>query len=300
MALQSIAPDSVQPDHYVDWAPIFAGTVIATAIAIIMFTFGTAIGLSMASPYEGQGASKIAYLVALGLWTMWVIICSFMAGGYLAGRLRRRVGDSSEHEVEVRDGAHGLVVWALGIVFASWLLTLGVTGLLGTAAKAGAAAGSVAGSSDNDRTAFTLDSLFRNSAQDERREVGISVPGQSDSETSVASRRSSNTGGERGEARRLLMYGMVKGDLTHDNKAALVWIVADRTGLSQSDAEARVNQVLDDAKKVADTARRTALISGFLIAAALLIGGAASAWAATIGGRHRDKNTDTSGFWRWA
>jgi hypothetical protein len=96
------------------------------------------------------------------------------------------------------------------------------------------------------------------------------------------------------------MYGMVKGDLTHDNKAALVRIVADRTGLSQSDAEARVNQVLDDAKKVADTARRTALISGFLIAAALLIGGAASAWAATIGGRHRDKNTDTSGFWRWA
>ncbi len=156
MAIQDFGAPASLLTHYVDWGAIAAGTFVATAVAVVMFTFGTAIGLSMASPYEGEGASTPAYLAALGLWTIWVIASSFMSGGYVAGRLRRRIGDATEHEVDVRDGVHGLTVWAVGVVIAAWLLNAGVTGVLGAAAG-----GAAAVAADNYRTSYTIDSLFR-------------------------------------------------------------------------------------------------------------------------------------------
>src|SRR5688500_10933283 len=98
MALQPVTVGTDTGAGYVDWCAIAAGAMMATAVAIVLFTFGTAIGLSMVSPYEGEGASRAAYFATLALWTLWVIVSSFMAGGYLAGRLRRRVGDATEHE----------------------------------------------------------------------------------------------------------------------------------------------------------------------------------------------------------
>jgi hypothetical protein len=111
----------------------------------VLFTFGTGIGLSLTSPYPGESVSPTAFAVVLGLWVLWVSVSSFIAGAYLTGRLRRRIGDASEHEVEVRDAAHGLLVWALsaliGAMLAAW-----ATGL--TASKtADVAAGVATGAS---------------------------------------------------------------------------------------------------------------------------------------------------------
>jgi len=264
--------------HYVDWGAIVAGTVLASAISIVLFTFGTAIGLSMVSPYAGEGTSRAVYFVALGLWTLWVIVSSFMAGGYLAGRLRRRIGDGTEHEVEVRDGAHGLTVWALGVVIASLLLALGVSGIAGSAAKV--AGPSIAASSEgrDDVTQFTVDSLFR--------PVGRAMP-------------AADNYVERREVSRILTLGTVRGELTAPDKAYVVRLVAGNTGLSQAEAERRVDEVLADAKHKADMARKAGIVIGFLTAAALLIGGAAAAWTATLGGKHRDEEIDLSYFWRW-
>ena len=53
----------------------------------------------------------ILVAVTVGLWTAWVVVSSFMAGGYLAGRLRRRAFDATAHEVEVRgDDIGGIAV----------------------------------------------------------------------------------------------------------------------------------------------------------------------------------------------
>ena len=215
--------------------------------------------------------------------------------------MRRRIGDATEHEVDVRDGVHGLVVWALGIVLASWLLSLGVTGILGTATKAGAAAGgaAAAASAQDDRTAFTIDNLFRRPAQGAQIAVTDSTVAAAGA-TGTTAPRMGRDRDDRGEARRLLMYGVVKGDLTAENKTALARVVADHTGMTQAEAEQRVTQVIADAKNAADKARKTGILVGFLTAAALLIGGAAAAWAATLGGNHRDQNADHSSFWRWA
>lgn len=283
---------------YVDWCAIAAGAMMATAVSIILFTFGTAIGLSMVSPYEGEGASRGAYFATLGLWTLWVIVSSFMAGGYLSGRLRRRVGDATEHEVDVRDGAHGLLVWATGVVFASLLLMLGVTGMVGTAAKAGAPAAAAAADDNNGGgvTAFTVDALFRAPANAPAPQASVD-PATGAMMPAPAPRDDRN---DRAEVTRMLTYGLSDGQLGAEDKAHVARMIARNTGMSEAEAQSRIDTVLAKAKETADAARKIGLIVGFLTAAALLVGAAAAAWAATLGGRHRDQNTDTASFWRWA
>lgn len=122
-------------NSYVDWSAVLAGAVLATAISFVLFTFGGAIGLSLSSPYEGEGINVVWFAIAAGLWFVWVQVSSFMAGGYIAGRLRRRAYDATEHEADVRDGAHGLLVWATGALLGAVLtaLTLGGTAATGSA-----------------------------------------------------------------------------------------------------------------------------------------------------------------------
>lgn len=270
---------------YVDWCAIGAGAMTATAISIVLFTFGTAIGLSMISPYEGEGVSRAAYFATLALWTLWVVVSSFMSGGYIAGRLRRRIGDATEHEVDVRDGAHGLLVWATGVVFAALLLMLGVSGVVGTAAVAtSASSDTTVSESANSVTAFTVDALLRtpvNSAA-----PAITSPAEAAE--------------IRNELARLLTYGLTDGELGTDDKAYAAQVISRHTGMTSSEAQTRIDTVLAKAKETADAARKIALLVGFLTAAALLVGAASAAWAATLGGRHRDRNTDTAAFWRWA
>jgi len=98
----------------VDWGAILAGVAVATAISFVMAAFGSGVGLSLASPYEG--ASPLTHAIALALWVLWVTVASYAAGGYVCGRLRRRVIDMPREEAEVRDGAHGLVVWATAMI----------------------------------------------------------------------------------------------------------------------------------------------------------------------------------------
>jgi hypothetical protein len=61
-------------------------------------------------------------------------IGAFMVGGYVAGRMRSRWHEPTEHEVEFRDGLHGGLVWAVGVVIGAALFLSAV----GTAAKTGA------------------------------------------------------------------------------------------------------------------------------------------------------------------
>ena len=120
------APEDVAESRsYVEWAPIFAGGVVAAVIALAMTTFGSAIGLAMTSPYPSSGASGKAVAIAAAIWAVWVGVSAAVAGGYLAGRLRHRTFDSTQHESEIRNGAHGLVAWAVAA------LIVGLAGVLG-------------------------------------------------------------------------------------------------------------------------------------------------------------------------
>ena len=162
-----ISVGGVQADEtsYVDWPAIFAGTIFATAISFVLLTFGSALGLSFASPYEGSGMSLFWFAIAAALWLLWVQISSFIAGGYLTGRLRRRKHDATEDESDIRDGSHGLIVWALGALIGAFIAVSSISGVASTAANsistiaAGAASGAGAAAEGEDPLSGAYDLL---------------------------------------------------------------------------------------------------------------------------------------------
>ena len=274
----------------VDWAAIIAGGLLAVAISFILLAFGSAIGLSLTSPYEGEGRSLAFLGVASGLWVVWVQVSSFIAGAYLAGRLRRRLADASVHEVEVRDGSHGLLVWALGVLVGAMFAASVATGVARTAASVVSTATQAVGTGaaqlaqNANPLAYSVDVLFR-----------TGNPQTPESATdSVA------------QAGRILARSAAQGSISAEDKSYLAQMIATRTGLAQPEAEQRIDQVMasiktaaDEAKAAADKVRRTSVIVAFVTAASLVVSAAAAWWAAGMGGRHRDEGIDFSHLVRW-
>lgn len=99
---------------YVDGGAVAAGTFLALAVSIVLIPFGESLGLSF-SNYTADADVTTKSIVIIGLWMLWVQLMATMAGAYLAGRILRSSAPNT-HESELRDGAHGLVVWATSTV----------------------------------------------------------------------------------------------------------------------------------------------------------------------------------------
>ncbi len=97
---------------YVSWGAILAGAVLACAFSIVMVQFGSAIGLSVTGIVGSDVLVTPQKVFAIGFWVLWIQVMASGLGGYIAGRLRQPLENASTHESEVRDGAHGLMVWA--------------------------------------------------------------------------------------------------------------------------------------------------------------------------------------------
>ncbi len=270
--------------HLVDWPAIFAGATLAVALSFVLLTFGSAIGLSVASFQPGEGPSLFWLGIASGLWFIWVAIMSFAAGGYLAGRLRRPVPGSSIDETETRDGAHGVLVWATAALVGAVLATTGVTGVIGAAGKlAGTAAETAAGAVGGD-----LDYLGGRLLQS-------------------GSAATAGAGGAdvRQDVSAILTRSLADGKLTPEDHDYLAAIVARQTGQTPEAAGAaidttvtQIHEAYDKALDAADQARRAAAIAAFVVAATLMAGAATAYFAATTGGDHRDRNMPFRTFGR--
>ncbi len=285
-----IAPSD--KDHsYVDWPAIIAGTVLATAISFVLLTFGSAIGLTLTSAYEGRGMTLFWFAIAAALWVLWVQISSFMAGGYLTGRMRRRSYDATEHESDIRDGTNGLVMWALAVLIGAMIALSGVSAVVSTATgaastvAAGAAAGA-AGNSDEmlgSGNGLLIDRLLRST----------DVSAQPVTEDS------------RGEIGRIIAGALEDDELADADRQYLASVVSSRSGLSQEEAQARVDetwaqaqQAEATAREAAETARRIGLIAAFLTAASLFASAIGAYFGATLGGNHRDKQVVITGWYK--
>jgi hypothetical protein len=267
---------------YVDWAAIIAGAVLATAISLVLLTFGSAIGLSMASLEPGSGVSLFWMAIVAALWLLWVQISSFLAGGYITGRLRKRHGDSTEHESDIRDGSHGLIVWALGLLLGAAIAFSGATGVLSSVGAAAGAIGSgVATVSDDIAGEFGADSLLVDRTLRAGPRATQPVPE-----------------GVRGEVGRILLSAAAEGQLDDADREYLVSVISARAGIPQEEAEQRIDQIVTrageiqaEAVEAAETARRVGMVAAFIAAASLLVSAVAAYFGATLGGKHRDQNT---------
>jgi hypothetical protein len=326
-----VAPAADAGNSYVDWPAIIAGIVVASAISILLLTFGSAVGLSFTNFHARPDVSPIWLAIAAASWLLWVQISSFMAGGYLTGRMRKRHGDGSEDESDIRDGAHGLLVWAGALIVGAALAVGGIgatANAVGSiAATATNAAATVAGGAADalDPNAYFVDMLYRpapaGAAAAEAPAAtpapaapapstttpaapGMTAPPPATAPSMVTAAAPASMAppiaapeAVRSETGRIFAQAAL-GELPASDRAYLAQLVSQQTGLSEDEAAARVTEVttaMDNAKAAAadaaETARKTGVIAAFLIAASLLVSAIGAFWAAQKGGDHRDRNT---------
>ena len=268
--------------RFVEWGSVIAGAVMAAALSFVFLTFGSAIGLSAVSPWPDAGVSaKTAASLAV-FWTLAQQIGAFMVGGYIAGRMRTRWAEANADETEFRDGLHGALVWAVGIVIGALLFLSTAGAIAKTGADAVAKAATVAGANAELRLllrrcvdASGTATRSPDSAGDDTRRAGYApAPGS-------AWRNCSHR----------LALGAA-GSLTDSDRSYLATLVAQRTGLPQAEAERRVTETINEAtrtaREAADKARHAAILGGLVTAVSLLLSLAAAWWAAQKGGNHRD------------
>ena len=228
---------------YVEWSAIFAGAIVASAIIVLMTAFGSAIGLSLVSPYHG--ASPIIFYIALALWFIWITVSSFVAGGYIAGRMRRPIDGATIHESHVRDGVHGLVVWAVAVAIGTWLATWSISSVVkggAELAKSDTSSMSSSATSVAAPIAYDVDTLLR---PNENASAAKSGTADTSQKADTSQRDVSS----------ILATSGTNGSLSSDDRARVAHIVAARDGLQEADAENRVDGVFAQVKAAADKLR---------------------------------------------
>lgn len=285
----SFAVDRSRNRSGVSWGAIFAGAAGAAALSLILILLGVGLGFSAISPWADSGVGAKGLGISAILWLAITQIIASGLGGYLAGRLRVKWASLHGDEVFFRDTAHGFLAWAVATLVTATLVVSSAGNVLSTGAQAGAsvasgaasavgtAAGSAASSADGDDYGYFVDSLLR----DDR-----SVPVSDDAAHGVVTRILGKTLAQDGQ-------------LAPEDRAYLAQVVAQRTDLTPTEAEQRVDEVVgkanqaaadakQSAQQAADAARKVAAWTSLWMFVALLCGAFFASLCATYGGRRRD------------
>jgi hypothetical protein len=315
----------------VSWGAIVAGGIASAALATILMTLGAGLGLISVSPWPNEGASAEAVGIGVIVWSIVIEIAAFGLGGYLAGRLRTKWANVHGDEVYFRDTAHGFVTWALGTLVSIALVAgaaghvargtaeIGAAAIGGAGAAAAAAgpalaeggdrmAGPMGGPRRGNPMDYYVDLLFRPAGP-----AAAAAATGTDSTTPAPAPTAPTTlpapavapagdvNADRAQILHIAAASFKDGNFTlaPEDKTYIGQLVAQRTGLSQADAEKRVDDTIAKAKaaadeaatkarEAADAARKAAAGLALWSFVAMLLGAFVASYAATIGGRHRD------------
>ena len=297
----------------VSWAAVFAGALGAVAVSIIFVELGLGLGFSSTSAWPNSGATLGTLGVMGGVWlilTQWI---ASGVGGYVAGRLRTKWTGIHTDEVFFRDTVHGFLAWSLGTVIGIALIAMGSATVInatsrvaGGAAQGAAASGTAAAVNQfgqqvqpiGDR--YYVDMLFRPAAPNAAANAGTAGGTTGAPAAAVASTTTTSSQGNAGEDRaivtRIFARDLPSGTLAPDDRTYVAQIVARRDGISQAEAEQRVDQTVtqvkaaeDQARQAADKARKTAAFGGIVTALAMLVGAFIAAVSGAYGGKLRDE-----------
>ena len=265
----------------VSWAAIIGGALAAVAITLLLVALGSGIGLSSVSPWTALNPSATTFTLLAAVWLIIVQWLSSALGGYISGRLRTKWTGIHTDEVFFRDTVHGFLAWALASVL---VVAFATSSISSAVSSAGRAISNVAGSAASTATqaaanqssgsnGYFVDALFRKDRPD------------------------ANTSSQdaRAEGARIIARAVANGNLEPGDRTYLAALVASRTGLSQEDAEKRIDDTMaqiktaeDKAKQAADAARRASAKASFYLFFSMLIGAFIASTAGAIGGRQRD------------
>jgi hypothetical protein len=279
------ASTTVDAQSAVSWGAIAAGAVGAAALALLLIAFGAGLGLSAVSPWSDSGVSASTFKAGTGIYLVCVAVMSSAVGGYLAARLRTKWVGVHSNEVFFRDTAHGFIAWAFATLLSASALA-SVTGYLADGAAAGVGGAAAQTTRSVNPADIYVDKLFRPAAQPASAPAPSPAAGNN---PNPATPNGANPNQSRAEVARLWTASFAGNqDLGAADKAYVAQVVAARTGMSQADAEKRVNDVIVEAKTAADTARKGAAKLSFWLTAAMLFGAFAASLAAVEGGSLRD------------
>ena len=287
----------------VSWGAVLAGAAAAAALSFILLILGVGLGLSSVSPWSFNAT---AIGVSTIVWLAFMQLAASGIGGYLAGRLRVKWSSIHTDEVHFRDTAHGLLAWAVATMITVAVLAGGTRAVLSGAIDAGSgvaaavspvaaagagAAGARAGEGGGANPLDYFSDMLLRAAPAPAAATGMPAPAVTDPGVTVADQRT--------EIGKIFATSLSTGSLAADDRAYLGQVVAKRTGLTQAEAEARVDAVYGRAAKAAadakakaqqaaDTARKAGAHTALWMFVALLLGAFVASLAATFGGRQRD------------
>lgn len=287
------------------WPAVFAGATAAAALSLILLVLGTGLGLSVVSPWASQGASVEKMSWATIIWIAFASLAASGLGGYIAGRLRVKWPTLRMDEVYFRDTAHGFLAWAVATLLTAAALTSVIGTILGAGTKIGAAAvaggaqaaveqgvraaGEPADAQKPSPSMYFVESLFRPLPVDPT--VPVAAP--------AAAHVDSSSPAMRDEVARIFDTSLASGPMSAEDRRYAAQLVAQRTGISQQDADARVvaaygaaqekiRQSEEKARAFADQARKAGAYAALWIFVSLLGGAFFASLMATVGGRQRD------------
>ena len=292
----------------VSWGAIFAGAAAAAALSLILLILGTGLGLSSISPWASASESATRLGVSTILWITFTQLAASAIGGYLAGRLRTKWISVHTDEVYFRDTAQGLLAWAVATLGTAALLTSVIGSIISGGIQAGASVAGGAASATIAATAggaaaageemsgtdgpmsYFVDSLFRAEG-----ETPLAAEG---ADGSAAPTRE-QTAASLAEVTRIFANAIRTGSMPVEDTRYVGQMVAQRTDLSQQQAERRVTEAfgrlqttLNDAetavREAADEAREASAYAALWLFISLLTGAFIASWMATFGGRQRD------------
>jgi hypothetical protein len=295
----------------ISWGAIIAGAAGAAALSLILMILGVGLGLSSVSPWSFEGISATSFGISTIVWLTLTQLLSFAMGGYLAGRLRTKWVGAHRDEVYFRDSAHGFLAWAVASLATAVLLTSVIGSILSGGIQAGAsavggvvttatvaAAGFTASGQmapgESGPMAYFVDSLFRRNGS-----AGAASSTATPMSADESERTMTAMANEAAEVGRIFMNISRSEPLPPADLQYVAQLVAQRTGVSQQEAEKRVtegyaraqatlNKVEVAAKNAADVARKASSYAALWMFVSLLIGAFVASLAATFGGRKRD------------
>ncbi len=269
----------------VSWGAILAGAAAAAALSFVLLILGMGLGLSSVSPYQYNATPLGPASIA---WIAFTQLAAAGIGGYMAGRLRVKWARVHTDEVYFRDTAHGLLAWAVATLVTVAVLAGGARAVLSGAIDTGAAVASAAAPAATAAAGAAGANMGGQRANNYFADIVLRSP---DGEVATDSQRA--------EIGRILVNDLAVGKLSGENRTYLAQLIAKRTGLSQADAEQRVDliyaqatQAASEAKAkaqaAAEQARQAAAHSALWMFVALLLGAFIAAITAIAGGRNRD------------
>jgi hypothetical protein len=313
----------------VAWGAVFAGGATATGVTLILLLLGSGLGLAAVSPWAGASMTATGLAVGAAIWLVVVQWIASAIGGYTAGRLRTKWAAHYSDEVFFRDTAHGLLAWAVGTFIMVWVFaSAGLTAAFGIASGVQSVATVAAETQDEGSSlgdTYFVDQLFRRdvapaasaepnaapAAESTAAPAAEGADAGAATNAGTASAATAATAEPAGAQRSPTASGRTREDLdgasreaapifgravlgtgTDADRAYLAEIVSERTGMSQADAEARVDQVVAEAKEAADTARKAGATASIITALSLLLGAFIAAVAGALGGHYRDALSD--------